>query len=126
MRYALIAILAATWKQALATGATAAVVASQIGSDPIPWAIGAFGASIMAAYRKKAAPRPVAWADAGVSIMIGGLVAPFAASVASVYWGPVWNQPYVAAAVFSPTWAYVARRWVIPKVDRVFGKDAKE
>jgi hypothetical protein len=105
--------LALTGKNALATAATvgaAGITAMQLGADPLPWVIGAFGGTVVFAYRRPST-RAVALVNGGISILLGGIAAPWAASIAGHYLGAVWANDYVMAFGLSAAWP-----WLVPVV----------
>lgn len=111
--------LAFTGKNAAASIATvgvAGVTALQLGADPVPWALGAFGATVVYAYRKPST-RAIALVNGGISVVIGGVAAPWAASIAGHYLGPVWANDYVAAFAMSAAWP-----WLLPVVMNIVTK----
>jgi hypothetical protein len=98
-------------KQALATVGTVAaagVTASQLGRDPVPWLIGAAAVTVVYAY-KRPLSREHALANAVISIFLGGIGAPWAAAVLSVYTGPVIANDWILAGVLSSGWP-----WLVP------------
>jgi MFS family permease len=102
--------LALTGKQALATSATvlaAGVTAAGLGADPLPYVIGAAGATVVYAYRK-AATRAHALANGMISVFLGGVGAPYAGSLLAHYVDPVWSNHYLLAGVLSVVWPWAA------------------
>ncbi len=102
--------LAFTGKNAAASIATvgaAGVTALQLGSDPVPWLLGAFGATVVYAYRKPST-RAKALANGGISVVLGGIGAPWAASLFGHYLGAVWANDYVMAFLMSAAWPWLA------------------
>ena len=102
--------LACTGKQAaatVATAATAGVTAAQMGLDPMLWAIGAAGSTVVYAYRTPAT-RAHALANGVVSVFLAGVGAPYAAAVMLRYVDPVWANEYVLAGVMSVAWPWAA------------------
>lgn len=110
-------------KNALAaatSGVVAGAVAVSTGADPLPWALGAFGAAVVYAYRRPD-DRAKALVNFGISVLIGGLVAPWAAAATRDNFGHVWGNDYVMAFVMSAAWP-----WLIPAAfslyERVAGR----
>jgi hypothetical protein len=102
--------LACTGKQAAATVATvttAGVTASQMGLDPMLWAIGAAGSTVVYAYRTPAT-RAHALANGVVCVFLAGVGAPYAAAVMLQYVHPVWANEYMLAGVMSVAWPWAA------------------
>jgi hypothetical protein len=102
--------LACTGKQALATAGTVAaagVTAAQLGMDPLPWVIGAAGSTVVYAYRSPAT-RAHALANGVVSVFLGGVGAPYAATLVAHYANPVLANQYVLAGVLSVAWPWAA------------------
>lgn len=102
--------LAFTGKQAMATAATVAtagVTAAQMGLDPMLWAIGAAGSTVVYAYRTPAT-RAHALANGVVSVFLAGVGAPYAAAVLLHHVDPVWVNEYVLAGVMSVAWPWAA------------------
>ena len=102
--------LACTGKQAaatVATVATAGVTAAQMGLDPMLWAIGAAGSTVVYAYRTPTT-RAHALANGVVSVFLAGVGAPYAAAVMLQYFDPVWSNEYVLAGVMSVAWPWAA------------------
>lgn len=98
-------------KNALATGGTvlaAGVTASQLGRDPIPWLIGAAAVTVVYAY-KRPTSREHALANAVISIFLGGIGAPWVATVLAVYTPPVFANDWVLAGVLGAGWP-----WLVP------------
>ena len=122
-KIALVFAVGLTGKNAIAaatTGAVAGVVAVSTGADPLPWAIGAFGAAVVYAYRRPT-DRAKAPVNFGLSVPIGGMVAPWAAAATRHQFGEVWGNDYVMALVMSAAWP-----WLIPAAfsmyERVAGR----
>jgi hypothetical protein len=122
-KIALVCAVGLTGKNAVAaatTGAVAATVAVSTGADPLPWALGAFGAAVVYAYRRPD-DRAKALVNFGISVLIGGLVAPWAAATIRHQFGTVWGNDYVMALVMSAAWP-----WLIPAAfslyERVAGR----
>ena len=102
--------LACTSKHAAATVATAAaagVTAAELGLDPILWAIGAAGSTVVYAKRTPA-NRADALANGVVSVFLAGVGAPYVAAVLLQYVHPVWVNEYVLAGVMSVAWPWAA------------------
>lgn len=98
-------------KNALATGGTvlaAGVTASQLGRDPIPWLIGAAAVTVVYAY-KRPTSREHALANAVISIFLGGIGAPWAATIVALYASPVFANDWVLAGVMGAGWP-----WLVP------------
>ena len=122
-KLAAIAALLFTGKNAGAA-ATAAIVAGvtadQIGANPILWALGAFGATGVYVHRKPST-RGKAMFNGGVSVLMGGIVAPWASIVAGHYINPVVSNEYVMAILLSAAWP-----WLVPAAfglyERIAGK----
>jgi len=109
-RISLALALACTGKQALATAGTVAVAgvtALQLGMDPLPWIIGAAGGTVVYAYRNPAT-RAHALANGVVSVFLGGVGAPYAATIIARYADPIFANPYVLAGVMSVAWPWAA------------------
>lgn len=109
-RIAVALALATSGKQALATAGTVAaagVTAAQLGMDPLPWVIGSAGATVVYAYRSPAT-RVHALANGVVSVFLGGVGAPYAATLIAHYADPVLANPYVLAGVLSVAWPWAA------------------
>lgn len=87
---------------------TAAVTASQAGVDPLPWVIGALGATVVYAYRQPVNRRQ-ALADGVICVFIGGVVAPWAGALIAQEYGMAWANQYVLAGVLSVAWP-----WAVP------------
>lgn len=114
--------LAFTGKNAAASVATvgaAGVTALQLGADPVPWALGAFGATVVYAYRKPST-RAIALVNGGISVVIGGIAAPWAATLAGHYLGSVWANDYVMAFGLSAAWP-----WLVPVVMNIVNQRGK-
>lgn len=95
------------------TAALAGATASQLGIDPWPWIVGAAGAAIAFLMRAPTIGR-IAVANGGISILFGGLGAPYAAALLSHYVDPVWANDLVLAAVLSIGWPFfvpIAMGW---------------
>lgn len=107
-----LAVLAAIWAPqswaAAATAATAGATAALTGIDPWPWVIGGFGGAIVYV-KKPASTRLDAAANSLISVIIGGIVAPFAASMAAEYVSPKAANTYAFAFVLSAAWP-----WLVP------------
>lgn len=97
-----------TWAaSAAATAATAGVAASVAGIDPWPWVIGGFGAAIVYV-KRPAASKPDAVINAMISVLIGGIIAPWAAVGVSEYVSPKLANSYPLALVLSSMWPWLA------------------
>ncbi len=115
----LLALNAKNVTAATLTAATAGATAAQLGADPWPWIVGSAGAAI-AFLMRAPTTRQVAIAHGAISILCGGLGAPFAASILSHYVNPVWANDLVLAAVLSIGWPFfvpLAMAWF----ERIFG-----
>jgi hypothetical protein len=102
--------LAYTGKQAaatVATVATAGVTAAQMGLDPVLWAIGAAGSTVVYA-KRTASSRADALANGVVSVFLAGVGAPYVGAVMLQYFNPVWSNEYVLAGVMSVAWPWAA------------------
>lgn len=103
-----------------ATVATAGVTATQLGADPLPWVIGAAGAAIAFLLRSEPTSAKVALGHGAISVLCGGLGAPFLASVIAHRFDPVYANDLVLAAALSIGWP-----WIVPLgmgwLSRVFG-----
>ncbi|WP_288253751.1 hypothetical protein [uncultured Hydrogenophaga sp.] len=101
------------------TVAAAGVTASQLGTDPLPWAVGAAGAAIAFLLRAPSGAK-AAIANGAISVLCGGLGAPYAARVIAYQFGEVYANDLVLAAVLSIGWP-----WLVPLcmgwITRVFG-----
>jgi hypothetical protein len=100
-----------TGKNALATSATAitaAATAAQLGRDPVPWLIGAAAVTVVYAY-KKPATREHALANAVISVFLGGIGAPYVATILSRYIDPVFANDWILAGVLGAGWP-----WLVP------------
>lgn len=86
----------------------AGLTASQAGIDPMPWVIGALGATVVYAYRQPLS-RQQALADGVICIFIGGVVAPWAGALIAQEYGRAWSNHYVLAGVMSVAWP-----WAVP------------
>ncbi len=109
-KFALAVGVACTGKQAAATVATVAaagVTAAQLGVDPIPWAIGAAGSTVVYAYRKPAT-RQHALANFVVCVFLGGVGAPYAGTLLAYYVGTIWVNEYMLAGAMSVAWPWAA------------------
>lgn len=95
---------------AVAAGVAAGVTALQVGSDPLPWVIGAAGSTVVYAYRKPAT-RAHAVANGVVCVFLGGVVAPWAGTLLAFYMGALWANEYVLAGALSVAWP-----WATPVV----------
>lgn len=110
-------------KNAVAAGSAAVVAgvtADQIGANPLLWALGAFGATGVYVYRKPST-RGRALFNGGVSVLMGGIVAPWASKVTGHYIDPVVGNEYVMALLLSAAWP-----WLVPAAfgfyERIAGK----
>jgi len=102
--------IACSGKQALATAGTVAaagVTAAHLGMDPLPWVIGAAGGTVVYAYRSPAT-RAHALANGIVSVFLGGVGAPYGATLVGHYVDPILANPYVLAGVLSVAWPWAA------------------
>ena len=77
----------------------------------MPWAIGAFGAAVVYV-KNPPTSRPDAIVNAGISILLGGIGAPVAASLAGQYIAPELRNEYLMALALSALWPrLVALAW---------------
>jgi hypothetical protein len=109
--FAVVLAAGLTGKNALATSATAltaAATASQLGRDPIPWLIGAAAVTVVYAY-KKPTTREHALANAVISVFLGGIGAPYVATILSRYIDPVFANDWILAGVLGAGWP-----WLVP------------
>lgn len=97
---------------AVVTAALAGASAGSSGGDPIPWAIGAFGAVVVYAHQPPSS-RLSALANTGISILIGGLIAPVAALAVAEYISVKLASEYALAFVLSAAWP-----WALPVLIR--------
>lgn len=98
---------AKSWAAA-ATAVTAGFTATAAGVDPWPWVIGGFGAAIVYV-KKPATTRFDAMANAVISVMIGGFIAPIASAYAAKHWDPSLDAQYAWAFALSVLWP-----WLVP------------
>jgi hypothetical protein len=113
-----IALLLA-WRETLAITASFVVggaasgvasgVALALGFDPMPWAIGAMGSTVVYAY-KRPATRAESIANGVICVFLGGIAAPWAGSLLELYVNRVWGNEYLLAGVLSATWPWLAPR----------------
>lgn len=97
-----------SWAAGAATAATAGVAASAAGIDPWPWVIGGFGAAIVYV-KRPASSKPDAVINAMISVMIGGIVAPWAAAGVGHYLTQSLANDYALAFLLSSLWP-----WLVP------------
>lgn len=90
------------------TGAVAAGTAMQAGLDPWPFAIGAVGAAVVFV-KTPPTTRLDAIANALISVMMGGLIAPVAAVAVGEYINPKLASDYALALALSCLWP-----WLVP------------
>lgn len=97
-------------KSALAAsvGVTAGVTATQIGGDPVPWAIGAAAATVVYAY-KQPDNRQKALANGVISVFLGGVGAPYMGQILARYIDPVYANEWVLAGILGAGWP-----WLLP------------
>jgi MFS family permease len=88
----------------------AGLTASQAGIDPMPWVIGALGATVVYAYRQPLNRRQ-ALADGVICIFIGGVIAPWVGALVAQEYGATWSNQYVLAGILSVAWP-----WAVPVV----------
>mgnify|MGYP003516154363 FL=1 len=98
----------AAW--ATTAGGAAAVTASQLGRDPVPWLIGAAAVTVVYAYFRPA-DKPKAVANGVISVFLGGVGAPFTGAYL-VKWE--WIEPaqineWALAFVLGAGWP-----WLVP------------
>lgn len=91
-----------------ATAATAGIAATAAGIDPWPWVIGGFGAAIVYV-KRPSSTKADAIINAVISVMIGGLLSPWAASGVAYYLTPSLANNYALAFVLSSLWP-----WLVP------------
>jgi hypothetical protein len=94
------------------TGMVAAGTAVSAGLDPWPWAIGAVGAAVVFV-KTPPTTRLDAIANALISVMMGGLIAPVAAVAVAEYVNPKLANDYAMALALSCLWP-----WVVPAAMR--------
>ncbi len=112
-----VAVLAHKHAAAAVTAALAGATAASGGADPIPFALGAFGAVIVFA-KQPPTSRLNALANTGISILIGGLVAPVAAVAVGEYVNPKLANDYAMAFALSAAWP-----WIVPAlISKLKGK----
>lgn len=92
-----------TFAAGVCAAATAAACASSIGSDPVPWALAAFGAAI-AYVKNPPTSRLDAIANAGISVILGGIGAPVAAALAGKYVAPELQNSWLMAFAIAVAW----------------------
>lgn len=88
------------------TAATAGAMASQLGADPWPWIVGSAGAAIAFLMRAPTTPK-IALANGLISILCGGLGAPFIANIVSYKIDPIYANDLVYAAFLSVAWPFL-------------------
>jgi len=109
-------------KAAFATtvSGSAAVTASQLGQDPIPWLIGAAAVTVVYAYFRPA-DKPKAVANGVISVFLGGIGAPFTGAYL-VKWDWVEAAPineWALAFVLGAGWP-----WLVPVALDLFKRRA--
>lgn len=98
----------AAW--ATTAGGAAAVTASQLGRDPMPWLIGAASVTVVYAYWRPT-DKAKAIANGIISVFLGGVGAPFAGAYL-VKWGWVDPAPineWILAGILGACWP-----WLVP------------
>ena len=107
---ALAALFSSKVAWAATAGGAAAVTASQLGRDPVPWLIGAAAVTVVYAYFRPA-DKPKAVANGVISVFLGGVGAPFTGAYL-VKWE--WIEPaqineWALAFVLGAGWP-----WLVP------------
>ena len=87
-------------------GIAAGVTSTQIGMDPIPWAIGAAGATVVQAHFK-VDTRGKAFSNWVICIFMGGIIAPWVGLLISDNYPGVWSNDYVLAGFLSVAWPWL-------------------
>lgn len=105
---------------AATAGGAAAVTASQLGRDPVPWLIGAAAVTVVYAYFRPA-DKPKAIANGVISVFLGGIGAPFSGAYL-VKWE--WVEPapindWALAFVLGAGWP-----WLVPVALDLFKRRA--
>lgn len=114
------AVAPKTWAAAAATATTAGIAAAAVGIDPWPWVIGGFGAAIVYV-KRPASSKPDAVINAMISVMIGGIISPWAAAGVAEYLSPKLANNYALAFALSSLWPWLVpvamdkvRSWSVP------------
>lgn len=115
----LLALNAKNITAATLTAATAGAVATQLGVDPLPWIVGSAGAAIAFLMRAPTAPK-IALANGLISILCGGLGAPFLANIVEAKVDAIYANDLVYAAILSVAWPFFVPL-VMAWVERIFG-----
>lgn len=97
-----------SWAAGAATAATAGVAATAAGIDPWPWVIGGFGAAIVFV-KRPSLTKADAIINAMISVMIGGIISPWAAAGVAFYVTPNLANSYALAFILSSLWP-----WLVP------------
>ena len=117
---ALAALFSSKVAWATTAGGAAAVTASQLGRDPVPWLIGAAAVTVVYAYFRPA-DKPKAVANGVISVFLGGVGAPFAGAYL-VKWE--WIEPaqineWALAFLLGAGWP-----WLVPVALDLFKRRA--
>jgi hypothetical protein len=110
--------------QAAAAAVVVATVTSSLGFDPVLWAIGAAGGTVVYAYRKPTT-RAIALANGLICIFLGGIVSPWANKIVTLQLGEVWSNEYILAGVLSAAWPWLAPA-ALEKIRLLIGVTGKE
>ena len=109
-----------TWAAGAATAATAGAVATAVSIDPWPWVIGGFGAAIVYV-KRPAASKADAVINSMISVLIGGIISPWAAAAVGEYISPNLANSYPLALILSSLWPWLVplamsklRDWQVP------------
>jgi hypothetical protein len=102
------------WEPGVAAtiGGAAGLTAGIVGYDPWTWIIGGFGAAVV--YVKR--PARSHWdavINSGISVGIGGLVAPALAGYLAAKWDVALGNPHPWAFILSSAWP-----WLVPIATR--------
>lgn len=107
--------------------AVAAVTAGAVGtaldlSDPWPWVIGAFGGAVLFLKRDEVS-RKDSVGTVMISVVMGGLVAPFAALGWATYVESTFANRYLFALALSAAWPFILPKLLdqIPLLPNIFG-----
>lgn len=101
-------------KVAVAAGLASGASAFISGLDPLRWGLSAFGMAVVWAYFP-ATTRSKTLVNAGISLVLGGVVAPWCAVAVGVYVNPKLSNDYVTAFFLSASWPWLIQ-YGIPAV----------
>lgn len=95
------------WAAPIAATCAAYWTQNVVNGDPLPWAIGAFGATVVYSHTTSKLSKLQVLLHALVSVFAGGVIAPWIGAAIGKQYGAHWQNDYVYAFALSAMWPWL-------------------